>query len=211
MLNRAPFSTWADSIRHMLQQKQTRKCDKPILLAEGRKSDIVVMGEKGRAQLVRLERDRILSTVNDVNKMRITFSQASCNSYQPANISMSCAAGLLYFILMGQCDFIVQACKLLMLVATSECCSLSYALLTISDCSLLFKVAYNNACLQICSIAEELLKTEYDALRIVYNKFGSAVSYKPTIATILSPDVRQVLSSQQIQMHTYNAACHADT
>ena len=34
------------------------------------------MGEKGRAQLVRLERDRILSTVNDVNKMRITFSQA---------------------------------------------------------------------------------------------------------------------------------------
>lgn len=64
-------------------------------------------------------------------------------------------------------------------------------------------------CLQICSIAEELLKTEYDALRIVYNKFGSAVSYKPTIATILSPDVRQVLPSRQIQMHTYNAACHA--
>lgn len=112
MLSRAPFSTWADSIRHMLQQKQTRKCDKPILLAEGRKSDIVVMGEKGRAQLVRLERDRILSTVNDVNKMRITFSQVSCNSYQPANISASCAAGLLYFILMGQCDFIRDCCKL---------------------------------------------------------------------------------------------------
>ncbi len=43
--------------------------------------------------------------------------------------------------------------------------------------------------LQICMISEELLKTEYDALRIVYNKFGSAVSFKPTIATVLSPDV----------------------
>ena len=51
-----------------------------VLIAEGRKSDIVVMGEKGRAQLVRLERDRILSTVNDVNKMRITFSQVSCDT-----------------------------------------------------------------------------------------------------------------------------------
>ena len=43
--------------------------------AEGKKSNIVVMGEKGRAQLVRVERDRILSTMNDINKMRITFSQ----------------------------------------------------------------------------------------------------------------------------------------
>lgn len=33
------------------------------------------MGEKGRAQLVRTERDRILGTMNDVNKMRITFAQ----------------------------------------------------------------------------------------------------------------------------------------
>ena len=36
------------------------------------------MGEKGRAQLVRVERDRILSTMNDVNKMRITFAQVGC-------------------------------------------------------------------------------------------------------------------------------------
>ena len=43
--------------------------------------------------------------------------------------------------------------------------------------------------LQICAISEELLKTEYDAMRIVYNRFGSAVSFKPTIATVLSPDV----------------------
>ena len=43
--------------------------------AEGKKSNIVVMGEKGRAQLVRVERDRILATMNDINKLRITFSQ----------------------------------------------------------------------------------------------------------------------------------------
>lgn len=47
--------------------------------------------------------------------------------------------------------------------------------------------------LQICAISEELLKTEYDALRIVYNRFGSAVSFKPTIATVLSPDVSLTL------------------
>ena len=60
----------------------------PLRYAEGRKSDIVVMGEKGRAQLIRLERDRILSTVNDVNKMRITFSQAGPQALQPAACSM---------------------------------------------------------------------------------------------------------------------------
>lgn len=36
------------------------------------------MGEKGRAQLVRVERDKILGTVNDINKMRITFAQVTC-------------------------------------------------------------------------------------------------------------------------------------
>ena len=38
-------------------------------------------------------------------------------------------------------------------------------------------------------MAEELLKTEYDAVRLVYNRFVSAIAFKPTIATILSPDV----------------------
>ena len=41
---------------------------------------------------------------------------------------------------------------------------------------------------QTCSIAEEILKTEFDVARIVYNRFVSAISQKPTIATILSPD-----------------------
>ena len=42
---------------------------------------------------------------------------------------------------------------------------------------------------QASSIAEEILATEYDATRIIYNRFFSAISFKPTIATILSPDV----------------------
>lgn len=52
--------------------------------AEGKKSNIVVMGEKGRAQLVRVERDRILGTMNDINKMRITFAQVTC----PLNLAL---------------------------------------------------------------------------------------------------------------------------
>lgn len=38
-------------------------------------------------------------------------------------------------------------------------------------------------------IAEELLKTEFDSARIVYNRFVTAIAQKPTIATVLSPDV----------------------
>ena len=38
------------------------------------------------------------------------------------------------------------------------------------------------------AIAEELLKTEYDVVRIIFNRFQSAISFKPTIATVLSPD-----------------------
>ena len=37
-------------------------------------------------------------------------------------------------------------------------------------------------------IAEELLKTEYDAARLVFNRFQSAIAFKPTITTVLSPD-----------------------
>ena len=38
---------------------------------------------------------------------------------------------------------------------------------------------------QVSAIAEELLKTEYDAVRIIFNRFQSAISFKPTIATVL--------------------------
>ena len=41
---------------------------------------------------------------------------------------------------------------------------------------------------QVSAIAEELMKTEYDAVRIIFNRFSSAISFKPTVATVLSPD-----------------------
>ena len=47
---------------------------------------------------------------------------------------------------------------------------------------------------QACYLAEEVLKTEYDAARIIFNRFQSAIAFKPTIATVLSPDVRHRLS-----------------
>ncbi|KAL7192252.1 hypothetical protein ACSBR2_024150 [Camellia fascicularis] len=43
---------------------------------------------------------------------------------------------------------------------------------------------------QVSVLADEILKNvEYDALRIVFNKFGSVVSFMPTTATILSPEI----------------------
>ncbi|KAL2465093.1 ATP synthase subunit gamma [Abeliophyllum distichum] len=43
---------------------------------------------------------------------------------------------------------------------------------------------------QVSVIADDVLKNvEYDALRIVFNKFQSVVSFLPTTATVLSPEV----------------------
>lgn len=43
---------------------------------------------------------------------------------------------------------------------------------------------------QVSMIADEILKTvEFDAIRMVYNKFASVVSFQPAVATILSPEV----------------------
>jgi F-type H+-transporting ATPase subunit gamma len=42
--------------------------------------------------------------------------------------------------------------------------------------------------LQSSSLAEEILKTDYDSVRLLYNTFKSAISFKPTISTILSPE-----------------------
>mmetsp|Transcript_15849 Transcript_15849/g.34189 ORF Transcript_15849/g.34189 Transcript_15849/m.34189 type:complete len:333 (-) Transcript_15849:258-1256(-) len=41
---------------------------------------------------------------------------------------------------------------------------------------------------QASLIAEELLKHNPEAIRIVFNKFRSAISFKPTVATVLTPD-----------------------
>ena len=47
------------------------------------------------------------------------------------------------------------------------------------------KITYAEA----SAIAEEILRTEYDNARIIFNRFTSAISFKPTLATVLSPDV----------------------
>ncbi len=51
-------------------------------------------------------------------------------------------------------------------------------------------VDWSTLWLQASAVSEELLKTEYDAARILYNRFVSAIAFKPTLATVLSPDVR---------------------
>ncbi|XP_027368720.1 ATP synthase subunit gamma, mitochondrial isoform X2 [Abrus precatorius] len=43
---------------------------------------------------------------------------------------------------------------------------------------------------QVSVLADDILKNvEYDALRIVFNKFHSVVSFVPTVSTVLSPEV----------------------
>lgn len=76
---------------------------------------LVIIGEKGRSQLQRDQKDKIVATISETQKVKLTFPQA-------------------------------------------------------------------------CSIAEEILKTEYDVSRVVFNRFVSAISQKPTVATVLSPD-----------------------
>ena len=48
----------------------------PIGNAEGQESELVVIGEKGRAQLQRDQAAHIVETIADVGKLRITFAQA---------------------------------------------------------------------------------------------------------------------------------------
>ncbi|KAK9926112.1 hypothetical protein M0R45_023360 [Rubus argutus] len=43
---------------------------------------------------------------------------------------------------------------------------------------------------QVSVIADDILKNvEFDALRVVFNKFQSVVAYLPTVSTVLSPEV----------------------
>lgn len=43
--------------------------------ADGKSSTLVVIGEKGRAQLVRDRRESIVATIQEVGKVKMTFSQ----------------------------------------------------------------------------------------------------------------------------------------
>jgi F-type H+-transporting ATPase subunit gamma len=94
--------------------KYSRATVGAVATGDGKIAEYVVIGEKGRAQLVRTEAASIAATVADVAKVRTTFGVAA-------------------------------------------------------------------------AVADILLKTEYDAARIVFNRFVSAISFKPTVATVLSP------------------------
>lgn len=49
--------------------------------------------------------------------------------------------------------------------------------------------------LQVAVLADDILKNvEYDALRIVYNKFHSVVQFFPSTSTVLSPEVISLLT-----------------
>jgi hypothetical protein len=45
--------------------------------------------------------------------------------------------------------------------------------------------------IQASLIAEEVLREDADVVRVLFNKFHSAISFKPTMATVLSAEVRQ--------------------
>ena len=51
-------------------------------------------------------------------------------------------------------------------------------------------------------IADDVLKVDFDSARIVYNRFVSAMSFRPTIATVLSPDVLQLPSTPSLECDT---------
>lgn len=93
----------------------------------------VIIGEKGKAQLVRDSKDAIALFVNETQKLPISFTQT-------------------------------------------------------------------------CMIADEILKrVEFDALRLVYNRFSSVVQFVPTIITILSPEIleREIAAGSLGQFDQY--------
>lgn len=52
---------------------------------------------------------------------------------------------------------------------------------------------------QCAMIADEIIKNnEYDVIKLVYNKFNSAVSFLPTVATLLSPEMLAGEEEQKI-------------
>lgn len=51
---------------------------------------------------------------------------------------------------------------------------------------------------QASLIAEDLLKSNPDVVRVIFNKFRSAISFKPTIATVLLPEVRTCAPTNSI-------------
>lgn len=55
---------------------------------------------------------------------------------------------------------------------------------------------------QVSALADDILKNvEFDVLRLVFNKFQSVVSFIPTMATILSPEVIRLFSVQILSVN----------
>ena len=123
-----------------------------VVADEGKDVKLIVMGEKGRAQLGRFERDSILSTIADTNKVKITFAQV---------LPTACALASWWWCMQR------RPCR-----PSPHHGMLRHVL-----------------CAQAAYLAEEVLKTEYDAAFVIFNRFQTAISFKPTISTVLSPDV----------------------
>jgi len=88
-----------------------------LSLDEGKDHRFVIIGEKGRAQLVRDMKTHIATSITETQKYPINFTQ-------------------------------------------------------------------------ICMIADEILKnTEFDVIRLIYNRFNSVVSFVPTLSTVVAPEV----------------------
>lgn len=65
---------------------------------------------------------------------------------------------------------------------------------------------------QASLIAEEVLRENADAVRVLFNKFHSAISFKPTMATVLSADGldRQLATDQGSKLDTYELEVAAE-
>lgn len=65
---------------------------------------------------------------------------------------------------------------------------------------------------QASLIAEEVLRENADAVRVLFNKFHSAISFKPTMATVLSPTgvERQLATEQGSKLDTYELEVAAE-
>ncbi|VVB07313.1 unnamed protein product [Arabis nemorensis] len=56
--------------------------------------------------------------------------------------------------------------------------------------AIMFRDSKNDIVLSVSVLADDILKNvEFDALRIVYNKFHSVVAFLPTVSTVLSPEI----------------------
>lgn len=68
------------------------------------------------------------------------------------------------------------------------------------------------AALQASLIAEEVLREKGDAVRVLFNKFHSAISFKPTLATVLSAEGldRQLATDQGSKLDTYELEVAAE-